>query len=51
MDMSTLRNTDEVLKMYSLKTGALFKASIMSASVMAGLGKRDLKNLKTMQII
>lgn len=46
MDMSTLRNTDEVLKMYSLKTGALFKASIMSASVMAGLGKRDLKKLE-----
>ncbi len=36
MDMGELEAEEEILKMYSLKTGALFKASVLSAASLCG---------------
>ncbi len=45
LDMNKLDNVMDILEMYSLKTGALIKTSVISAAIIAGCNKNALKRL------
>jgi geranylgeranyl diphosphate synthase type II len=45
LDINSCATVREIMHMYALKTGALFKASVLSAAILSGCGKRKLKHL------
>jgi geranylgeranyl diphosphate synthase type II len=45
LDMNCSATVKDIMHMYALKTGALFKASVLSAAILAGCGKNKLKHL------
>ncbi|OQC01238.1 MAG: Farnesyl diphosphate synthase [Firmicutes bacterium ADurb.Bin099] len=45
LDMEKPDTVNDILAMYSLKTGALIKTSVVSAGIIAGCNKRTLKRL------